>query len=92
MQLRCDNNERISGKRTYKMEKNIYIVTNNSGGLYGFRRELIQSLVDRGNNVVALTPFDDSVDELKKLNVKLVGTDIDRRGINPVSDFRLFLN
>ena len=40
------------------------ILANNSGGLYGFRKELIETFVEKDNSVVALTPFDDMVSEL----------------------------
>lgn len=74
------------------MIKKIVVVANNSGGLYGFRKELLYSFVDKGVEVVCLTPFDDDVDNLKKIGVKLIETPIDRRGINPVKDILLFFN
>lgn len=74
------------------MIKKIVVVANNSGGLYGFRKELLYSFVDKGVEVVCLTPFDDDVDNLKKIGVKLIETPIDRRGINPIKDILLFFN
>ena len=74
------------------MIKKIVVVANNSGGLYGFRKELLYSFVKKGVEVVCLTPFDDDVDNLKKIGVKLIETPIDRRGINPVKDILLFFN
>lgn len=74
------------------MIKKIVVVANNSGGLYGFRKELLYSFVEKGVEVVCLTPFDDDVDNLKKIGVKLIETPIDRRGINPVKDILLFFN
>ena len=35
----------------------IVIFANNSGGLYSFRKELIETFVEKDNSVVALTPF-----------------------------------
>lgn len=72
------------------MIKKIVVVANNSGGLYGFRKELLYSFVKKGVEVVCLTPFDDDVDNLKKIGVKLIETPIDRRGINPIKDILLF--
>lgn len=66
------------------------ILANNSGGLYGFRKELIETFVEKDNSVVALTPFDDMVSELKNIGIKLIETPIDRRGINPIKDISLF--
>ena len=68
----------------------IVIFANNSGGLYSFRKELIETFVEKDNSVVALTPFDDMVSELKNIGIKLIETPIDRRGINPIKDISLF--
>lgn len=72
------------------MSRKILIIANNSGGLYGFRKELIETFVEKDNSVVALTPFDDMVSELKNIGIKLVETPIDRRGINPIRDISLY--
>lgn len=68
----------------------IVIFANSSGGLYSFRKELIETFVEKDNSVVALTPFDDMVSELKNIGIKLIETPIDRRGINPIKDISLF--
>jgi galacturonosyltransferase len=73
------------------MADKIVVIGNNSGGMYGFRKELIERLVADANEVTVLTPFDDMVEELKNLGIKLIETPIDRRGMNPVTDFGLFL-
>lgn len=72
------------------MSKKIVIIGNNSGGTYGFRRELIGELIERGCSITVLTPFDTRVDELIKLGVQLVNTPLNRRGISPKEDFTLF--
>lgn len=71
--------------------KKIVVVANNSGGLYGFRKELLRSLVGSGNEVICLTPFDADVDNLKSIGVRVINTPIDRRGINPIKDISLLL-
>lgn len=68
----------------------IVIIANNSGGLYDFRNDLMKELLWRNNEIVALTPFDDKVKELKQLGVKIINTPINRRGINPIEDIKLF--
>ena len=68
----------------------ILILTNSSAGLYNFRRELIQSLQNLGS-VSASTPDCGRVEELQELGCNVIKTDIDRRGINPVTDAGLFL-
>ena len=67
----------------------IVIIANNSNGLYLFRRQLISALVERGHEVIALTPFDTDVDNLQSLGATLVETPIDRRGTNPIRDYSL---
>ena len=74
------------------MTNKIVVVANNSGGLYGFRKELLCEFLENNIEVVCLTPFDADVEKLEKLGVKLVETPIDRRGINPVTDFKLLLS
>ena len=72
------------------MPKKIVILANNSGGLYDFRGMLMSELIGRGDTVIALTPLDDRVDELKVLGTELIETPINRRGINPKEDIKLF--
>ena len=74
------------------MMKKILIIANNSGGLYRFRKDLIQNFIQQGMSVIAITPFDDKVNELKQLGIQLIEINIDRRGINPVKDLRLIFN
>ena len=70
--------------------KNILILTNNSSGLYGFRKELISALAERGR-VAASTPLDGKIPELEALGCRIIPTGFDRRRMDPFQDFRLFL-
>ena len=67
----------------------IVIIANDSNGLYLFRRQLITALLEQRHEVIALTPFDTDVDNLKNLGAELIETPIDRRGTNPVRDYSL---
>lgn len=67
----------------------IAIIGNNSCGMYDFRHELIEKLIEQNNSVTILTPFDKKTDELIKLDVGLVNTPLNRRGINLKEDFCL---
>ena len=71
------------------MGKSIVVLTNNSGGLYDFRGMLLAELLRRGNTVTALTPFDAKVEELRALGVELIETPLNRRGLNPLEDWKL---
>ncbi len=68
----------------------ILILTNHSGGLYSFRRELMSALIDRGHTVYASVPDNGQLDELKALGVRLVITPVDRRGKNLLKDIKLY--
>lgn len=68
----------------------ILFLANNSGGLYDFRGMLIEKLLRR-NVVLCSTPFDDKIKELEELGCELIETPIERRGMNPVRDMKLFL-
>lgn len=71
--------------------KKILILANNDVGLYNFRCELIQKLLDDGNEVVISLPNGDKVKNLVELGSRYIETDVSRRGTNPITDFGLFL-
>lgn len=68
--------------------KKIMILSNNSVGLYLFRKELISALaVD--NIIFVSAPDTGFSEELNSLGCQLINTSVDRRGINPLKDIRL---
>ena len=67
----------------------ILIITNHSYMLYRFRLELIQELM-KTHEVVLSMPFVGHEDDFKALGIWCIETDIDRRGINPKTDWKLF--
>ena len=69
----------------------ILILANNDVGLYKFRKELIQELIRQGNRVVVSLPDGELVPDIRKLGVKVILTDVDRRGINPLTDLKLLI-
>lgn len=68
----------------------ILIVTNHSYMLYRFRRELIQALM-RDHEVVLSMPFVGHEEDFQAMGLRCIQTDVDRRGINPKTDLKLFL-
>lgn len=66
----------------------ILILTNHSYMLYQFRKELISKLLEE-NEVVVSTPFVGHEDDLKEMGCQMINTDVDRRGINPITDMKL---
>lgn len=71
--------------------KKIAIIANDSNGLYLFREDLMKALIAQGNEVYALIPYDTNIDDIKNLGVNTIDTPINRRGINPIEDIRLFV-
>ena len=72
-----------------KTTKKYLFLTNNSDGLYGFRHELLSALAKRGEIFIS-TPNDGFFDELHALGCTVIDTPLDRRGINPLTDGKLF--
>ena len=67
----------------------LLILANNDEGLYKFRKELIEEMLRKGNEVVASIPKGKWIPNIKQLGVKVITTEVDRRGINPITDMRL---
>jgi len=67
----------------------ILVVANFDGGLYKFRKELLQKMIDDGNEVYISLPNGDLVQPLVDMGCKFIETDLDRRGMNPAADLRL---
>lgn len=67
----------------------ILIMTNHSYMLYRFRLELIQEL-RKAHEVVLSMPFVGHEDDFQALGIRCIQTDVDRRGMNPKTDLRLF--
>ncbi len=71
-------------------KKKILFVTNHSYMLYRFRLELIEKLME-DYEVVLSMPFVGHEDDFMAMGLKCIETAIERRGINPVTDFKLLL-
>lgn len=71
--------------------KEILILTNCDVGLYNFRKELIQALLNKGNKVYISLPYGKLVDKLVQMGCEFIHTPVDRRGINPITDMKLLL-
>lgn len=57
--------------------------------LWQFRRELIREL-GKDHEVVISTPFSGHEKDFRDLGCKMIETAVDRRGINPITDLRLY--
>lgn len=61
-------------------------------GLYKFRKELLDNLISQENEISISLPYDEEyVPKLIEMGCKYIDTPIERRGINPFSDFLLLM-
>lgn len=76
----------------------IMVICNCASGLYDFRGMLIEKLISKGNMVEAIVPVVDLPQELlaekiiEKLACRLIHIPMERRGMNPLKDFKLLLD
>ena len=73
-----------------KSNKRILVLANNDVGLYRFRKDLLAALLNTGNEVYISLPNGGLVPELVQLGCRYLETPIDRRGMNPIQDSKLF--
>lgn len=69
----------------------ILILTNNFSGLYHFRKEVVKAIRDTGHEVAISAPFDGERMFFEKLGCKLINTQFNRKGTNPIKDIGLLL-
>lgn len=65
------------------------IITNHSYMLWQFRQELIAALKGFGEVVISM-PFVGHEDDFKAMGCRCINTKVDRRGINPKTDLKLY--
>lgn len=65
------------------------IITNHSYMLYQFRRELIQKMQENYEVVISM-PFVGHEEDFIEMGCKCIKTDVNRRGINPFTDIKLY--
>ncbi len=66
----------------------ILIITNHSYMLWRFRLELITTLMQQHQVVIGM-PFVGHEDDFAEMGIRCIRTEVDRRGVNPVTDFLL---
>lgn len=70
--------------------KKILILTNHCFMLWQFRRELIAALLEKGCTVTIGMPDGEHWEDFEAMGCRLIPVEVDRRGINPVTDLKLF--
>lgn len=69
----------------------VLILCNSLGGLYEFRKELVQELTKQ-YQVYISAPDEKHKEELEAVGCQVLFTAINRRGMNPIQDMGLFLS
>ena len=67
----------------------VLIAANYDVGLYQFRKELLEKLLEEHQVMISL-PYGSLVDPLQEAGCIFIDTPVDRRGLNPIKDFSLF--
>lgn len=70
----------------------IALLTNNDDDVYCFRKELIEALIADNYEVLISCPYGPKFELMREIPYIYDNPDIDRRGTNPVKDFRLLLH
>ena len=69
----------------------ILVLSNNDGGLWHFRQELLRTLI-ADNELFVCTPTGDYSKSIESLGCTFIScTKLSRRGMNPIQDLKLFL-
>lgn len=71
-------------------KKKILILTNNDSGLYDFRKEVLTAMMEQGYEVHVSAPDNGFLHKIRALGCICHETVLDRRGMNPVRDLKLF--
>ena len=74
------------------MKEKVLVLTNNIAGLHSFRKEVMKAIVDAGYDVYISEPDNDErVKYFEGIGCHIIKTDFNRRGMNPMADFKLML-
>lgn len=69
----------------------VAIMINTSWNIFNFRKGLVQTLLDRGDEVVAIAPQDDYSGKLVELGCSYRPLEMNASGMNPLNDFGLMM-
>lgn len=67
----------------------ILFITNHSYMFWQFRRELVESFLDSGWEVLIATPFAGHEKDLEGLGARVIETKLERRSVNPLGELKL---
>jgi len=71
--------------------KTVLFIVNHNITIYNFRKELVERLVTEGYRVIVVLPVTEETAKIAQLGCEVIDVPVERRGTNPVHDFKLFL-
>lgn len=72
--------------------KKLVILSNHHAYTYNFRKEIIQKFINENYKVYIVVPYGDKIELLKDMGCECINLPLNRRGMNPLTDFRLLMN
>ena len=69
----------------------VLFLSNNSYGMYSFRKEVVQAAADKAE-VYLCTPQSADIAYWEGIGCRFIPCDFDRQGINPFKEIKLFYN
>lgn len=69
----------------------ILVLSNDANGMYLFRKEVLLAFREKGYETLVALPTDKYCEKIKVLGFRVIPVEMERRGSNPVHDFKLFL-
>lgn len=70
----------------------VLILSNYANGLVLFRKELLQTFVNKNWETVVSVPMDENCSKIGDIGCRILPTELERRGMNPVKDLKLLFN
>ncbi len=70
----------------------IALITNHDDDVYCFRKELIEGIIQAGYDILISCPYGEKLELMKDIKFTHDNVFIDRRGTNPISDFKLLMH
>ena len=70
-------------------EKKVLFLVNHDVVIYNFRLEIVERLLAEGYDVHISSPYGERIDDLVALGAKYHEIEMDRHGMNPISEYKL---
>lgn len=68
------------------------VITSSTSYFIKFRLDLVKEIINKGNEIVVISPDNDENNILKKLNIKLITTNLNKTSLSFLNSFKYFLD